>query len=250
MILLTILTLLGTGASEGIPAPNCRCRACDEAKRLPIARRMPTSILMMSKVNVLIDVGFDVMDRLGDCDVSYVLLTHWHPDHCAGLFRLRWSVKAVTVYAPEGGVNSEIKREPRNLQIKFVKPHQEFKIEGIKITAIPLSHNIESLGYLIDDGDARIAVLFDGRGLAQENAEIIKRMEVNLALIDATYAPNSYSLYHNNVDEAVDVGYRVKAELITLTHIAHHNMPFTELTSYIKKFKGVILAHDNMTLAL
>ncbi|MHC1636967.1 MAG: MBL fold metallo-hydrolase [Candidatus Nezhaarchaeales archaeon] len=245
---MTILTLLGTGASEGIPALNCRCKSCQEARVMPSARRMPTSILVLSKINYLIDAGFDVMDRLGDFDISFVLLTHWHPDHSAGLFRLRWSVKPVTVYAPEGGLNSEIKREPRNLQIKFIKPYQEFKIEDIKITAIPLSHNIESLGYLIDDGGSRIAILFDGKGLAEREIEIVRNMEVNLALIDATYAPNSYSLYHNNVDEALDIGYKIKAERIVLTHIAHHNMPFTELTSYIRKFRDALLAYDNMTL--
>ncbi|MEM0217451.1 MAG: MBL fold metallo-hydrolase [Candidatus Nezhaarchaeales archaeon] len=247
---MTILVILGSGASEGIPALNCRCESCQEAKRMPIAKRMPTSILVLSKANFLVDVGFDVMNKIGDLDLEFILLTHWHPDHYSGLFRLRWSSRPISLYAPKDGLIDEFKREPKNLVLKFVQPYETFVYEGIKITPIPLIHKIETLGYLIDDGNARIAILFDGRGPSNRDVELIRGFETNLALIDATNRPNFYDPNHNNIDEAIEIGRRVKANLTVLTHIAHHNMPFTELTSYVRKFEGIVLGYDDMVLHL
>lgn len=247
---LTILVILGSGASEGVPALNCKCKSCQEARRVPIAKRMPASILFLSKVNFLVDAGFDVVDKISDLDVDFILLTHWHPDHYSGIFRLRWSPRPLSLYAPKEGLISEIEREPKGLKLKFVTSYETFEHEGIKITPIPLIHKIETLGYLIDDGDARIALLFDGKGLSSRNVDLIKGFGANLALIDATEPPGSYNLNHNNVDEAVDVGHRIGAELTVLTHIAHHNMPFTNLASYVKRLERVVLAYDNMVLRL
>lgn len=211
---------------------------------------MPTSILVLSKVNFLVDAGFDVMDRISDLDIEFILLTHWHPDHYSGLFRLRWSSRSVSLYAPKEGLINEIEREPKNLKLKFVSPYETFEHEGVKITPIPLIHKIETLGYLIDDGNARIALLFDGKGPSSRGVDLIKGFGVNLVLIDATDRPGSYNLNHNSVDEAVNVGRKVEAELTVLTHIAHHNMSFTELTNYVREFERVMLAYDNMILHL
>lgn len=215
---------------------------------MPHAKRMLTSILVLSKTSFLIDAGFDVMDRLGDYDLNFILLTHWHMDHIAGLFRLRWSASPVTIYAPEGGLNSEIKREPRNLRVKLVKPYESFEIEGVKISTIPLIHSIECLGYLIDDGDSRVVTMFDCKGIAERDINTLRSFKANLALIDATEPPGFQGSNHNNVDEAVNIGYKIEAEHIILTHIAHHNMSLTKLTSYVRRFKGVTVAHDNMVL--
>lgn len=217
---------------------------------MPIARRMPTSILVLSKVNFLVDVGFDVMDKISDLDVEFILLTHWHPDHYSGLFRLRWSPKPVSLYAPKEGLVDEVAREPKNLKLRFISPYETFYHEGIKITPIPLIHKVETLGFLVDDGDARMAFLFDGKGPLSQDVDLIKAFGVDLALIDATERPGSYNLNHSNVDEAIDVGRKVEAKLTILTHIAHHNMSFTELTKYVRKFERVVLAYDNMVLHL
>ena len=247
---MTLLVVLGSGAAEGIPVLNCKCRSCQEAKAMPIAKRMPTSILVASKVNFLVDVGFDVMYKIGDVDIDFILLTHWHPDHYAGLFRLRWSPKLVSLYAPKGGPVDWIATELKNLRLRQVAPYEAFKHEGISITPVPLNHKVETLGYLVDDGEARIAFLFDGKGLPSEGYDLVKSFEAHVVLVDATERPGSQNSYHNNVDEAIELGNKVAAERTVLTHIAHHNMPLTELMTYVKRFKGVALAHDDMVMQL
>jgi phosphoribosyl 1,2-cyclic phosphate phosphodiesterase len=217
---------------------------------MPIARRMPTSILVIGKVNFLVDVGFDVMYKMGDLDVDFVLLTHWHPDHYAGLFRLRWSPEPVNLYAPKGGLADWIAAELKNLRLKYVAPYETFEHESVKITPVPLNHKIETMGYLVDDGEAKIAFLFDGKGLSSQDCDLIQDFGAHVALVDATEHPGTQNSYHNNVDEAVELGYKVAAERIVLTHIAHHNMSFVELTTYVKRFERVSLAHDGMVIQL
>lgn len=247
---MTLLMVLGSGAAEGIPVLNCKCKSCQEARAMPIARRMPTSILVASKVNFLVDAGFDVMYKMGDLDVDFVLLTHWHPDHYAGLFRLRWSPKPVNLYAPKGGLADWIAAELKNLRLKYVAPYETFEHGGVKITPVPLNHKIETMGYLVDDGEAKIAFLFDGKGLSSRDCYLVQGFGAHLALVDATEHPGTQNSYHNNVDEAVELGYKVAAERIVLTHIAHHNMSLVELTTYVKRFERVSLAHDDMVIQL
>lgn len=247
---MTLLVVLGSGAAEGIPVLNCKCRSCQEARTMPIAKRMPTSIFVASKVNFLVDAGFDVMYKMDDLDVDFVLLTHWHPDHYAGLFRLRWSPKPVSLYAPKGGLADWIAAELKNLRLRHVVPYEAFEHKGIKITPVPLNHKIETLGYLVDDGEAKIAFLFDGKGLSGRDCDLVRDFGAYVVLVDATERPGSQNSCHNNVDEAVELGYKVAAERIVLTHIAHHNMPLAELAAYVKRFKGVALAHDDMIIQL
>ncbi|RLF22497.1 MAG: MBL fold metallo-hydrolase [Thermoprotei archaeon] len=243
------ITFLGTGASEGVPALNCRCNTCEEARRNPVARRMPTSILLMGSLNLLVDVGFDVMERLGGLDVDAILITHWHPDHYAGLFRLKWSTRRIPVYAPQV-LSHDVARDPRNLEIEVAEPYREIRLGEFKVTPIPLIHNVESLGYVVENPDGRVAFLFDTKGLGSRELEYLERVELDVAVVDSTYAPGSYSENHNNVDEALSVGEAIGAKHVVLTHIAHHNIPLSELLSYVKKRGEFTVAHDMMTLNL
>ena len=87
---------LGTGASEGIPAFNCMCNVCNEARKFAFLKRRQSSILMLGNngnQNILIDAGWDITQILSDIRIRGVILTHWHHDHFAGLYVLRWNQK-------------------------------------------------------------------------------------------------------------------------------------------------------------
>lgn len=77
---------LGTSAAEGVPAPFCRCYACEDARRNPENQRLRTSFRIDSKM--MIDLGADAAIqavRYGDfTQLEHVLITHTHDDHlCA-----------------------------------------------------------------------------------------------------------------------------------------------------------------------
>lgn len=77
---------LGTSAAEGIPAPFCRCYACEDARKHPENQRLRTSFRIDEKM--LIDLGADAplqAMRYGDfTQLRHVLITHTHDDHLNG----------------------------------------------------------------------------------------------------------------------------------------------------------------------
>ena len=95
---------LGTGTSRGIPTVGCDCRVCTSSN--PKNKRLRSSILIESEVNVVIDTSVDFraqMLRQNVKRVDAVLYTHSHADHILGLddvypFNL-WSKKTTRLYA-------------------------------------------------------------------------------------------------------------------------------------------------------
>ncbi|WP_148883465.1 MBL fold metallo-hydrolase [Thermococcus aciditolerans] len=246
-----IVNLLGTGGSEGIPNYLCRCPACQEARRLAFARRKPTSVLVVSEegTTILVDVGFDVTPYVEE-KIDAILLTHWHHDHIAGLFKLRWTSERIELHAPSGSANREIVESPKNLRVVLHETPPSLKIGDVRIRAFPLNHSVQTFGYLIEDGSGTLAVVFDTKGLPPKSLELLKNKSPHVALIDATFSPGVHDENHNNIDEAIALGERF-AELTVLAHIAHHNLPFTEAVKYVRdRSEGAVLSYDGMVIVI
>ncbi|ASJ05016.1 MBL fold metallo-hydrolase [Thermococcus barossii] len=244
-----IVYFIGTGGSEGIPAHLCTCSTCTEARRFGFAQRKPSTLAVITEKGkaVLFDVGTDIRDYL-NVPLEAIFLTHWHHDHIYGLYKLRWMALETPLYAPEGHADALILREPKNLQPRVVKAGDVIKLDTLRITALKLNHQVETLGYLIEEDGKAIAILYDTKGLPGETLEFLKgKAPLRLAIVDATYPPGIEDPYHNNVDEAAEIGLRL-AERTVLSHISHKNLPFLELTEYVRKRWGnrVLVAYDGM----
>jgi len=85
------VTVLGCGASGGVPVLGCRCAVCVSPE--PRNRRRRSSVLIEAgEVRLLIDASPDLRAQLLDTGTSRldaVLFTHAHADHCHGLDDLR-----------------------------------------------------------------------------------------------------------------------------------------------------------------
>ncbi len=80
-----IMQFLGTGAAEGIPSPFCRCRVCENARKVKGKEIRHRSCFRLSN-EVLIDFGPDVFSQLVKYnqdlyDLKHLLITHFHADH-------------------------------------------------------------------------------------------------------------------------------------------------------------------------
>lgn len=80
-----MMRFLGTGAAEGIPTPFCRCRVCENARKIGGKEIRMRSCFRVSE-DMLIDFGTDLFSeciRSGTdlYDLKYVLITHTHEDH-------------------------------------------------------------------------------------------------------------------------------------------------------------------------
>ena len=243
-----MIYFIGTGGSEGIPAHLCSCSTCSEARRFAFAQRKPSTLAVITERNsaVLFDVGTDIRDSL-NVPLEAIFLTHWHHDHIYGLYKLRWMARETELYAPEGHADALILQDPKNLRPTTMKAGQSLKIDSLKITALNLNHEIETLGYLIEENGRSVALLYDTKGLPEDTWEFLKKRNIRLAIVDATYPPGFDDPYHNNVDEAAEIGLQL-AERTVLSHISHKNLPFLELVKYVRDRwnNRVLVAYDGM----
>lgn len=86
------ITVLGCGASGGVPLVGCDCSTCSSVN--PKNRRMRASILMElpKGARVLVDTGPDLREQCLRFDirtVDAIFYTHAHADHCHGIDDVR-----------------------------------------------------------------------------------------------------------------------------------------------------------------
>lgn len=85
------VTILGCGASTGVPMTGGQWGACDPTN--PRNRRRRAAILVrQGRTTVMVDAGPDLREQLNDVqvtDLTAVLITHDHADHCHGIDDLR-----------------------------------------------------------------------------------------------------------------------------------------------------------------
>lgn len=82
------LTVLGSGGNLPIPMPTCSCGVCVEARERGIPYARNGNSLFVHELNAVIDAPehtYTNLNREGIDRVEYLLLTHWHPDHVAGV---------------------------------------------------------------------------------------------------------------------------------------------------------------------
>lgn len=222
-----IIYFIGTGGSEGIPVHLCDCNTCNEARKFRFAQRRPSTLAVIGENGevILFDVGTDIREFL-NVPLDAIFLTHWHHDHIYGLYKLRWIARETNLYAPEGHADALILQDPKNLRPKIIKAGEKIRIGDIKVTSVKLNHQIETLGYIIEEDGKRVAILYDTKGLPPETREYLEDISpLRVAIVDATYPPGFVDPYHNNVNEAVEMSIDI-AERIVLSHISHKNLPF------------------------
>ncbi|WP_157952424.1 MBL fold metallo-hydrolase, partial [Candidatus Similichlamydia epinepheli] len=88
---MTSITVLGCGASLGVPVLGCSCRVCNSSD--PKNRRRRTGLLVKHEgKNLLIDASPDLRNALlfhNLHKIDGLCLTHYHFDHVGGLIDLR-----------------------------------------------------------------------------------------------------------------------------------------------------------------
>jgi len=105
--------ILGSGASDGIPVLGCTCSHCQLARRVKFLRRRTTAMIISDfDSTIVLDVGFDISEYIEDLKIDGILISHWHYDHTSGLFRLRYSARSLSVFAPYRGFFLRIEEGP------------------------------------------------------------------------------------------------------------------------------------------
>jgi phosphoribosyl 1,2-cyclic phosphate phosphodiesterase len=156
------VTLLGCGASTGVPTIGPDWGRCDPSDRRNRRRRVSV-LVEVGTLTILIDTSPDLREQLIDARVSRldaVVVTHAHADHLHGIDDLR-SVnrlmqKPIPLYA-DAKTLAEIRRrfgyvlepvpEPGRYYKPTLSPHEivgPFEIQGIPIVPFAQDHGFST----------------------------------------------------------------------------------------------------------
>ncbi|OGI43966.1 MAG: phosphonate metabolism protein PhnP [Candidatus Muproteobacteria bacterium RBG_16_64_11] len=220
------LTLLGTGASGGVPLYGCDCPACTRARVHSKYRRAPCSALVESgDRRLLIDAGLmDLAERFPAGSLHGVLLTHYHPDHVQGLFHLRWGVGApIDVYGPPDAEGcADLYKNAGLLRFHRLTKFAPLQLGDLVITPVPLIHSKPTLGYCLEHNGQRVAYLTDTCGLPPATREFLAGWRPQAVVLDCTHPPRAEpARNHNDLSQALAISAEIGDPHLVLTHVSH-----------------------------
>jgi phosphoribosyl 1,2-cyclic phosphate phosphodiesterase len=254
-----VVTVLGSGTSQGVPMIGCRCEVCRSTD--PRDKRTRSSIFLATpEAKILVDTTPDLRQQAlrEDLDhVDAVLITHPHADHIMGFDDLRRFCQiqgtALPVYA-SAETMEDMKRffhyafNPKKVVPGYVHalPHlvkETFPLGGLELTPLPVPHGaISTYGFLFSRrGRKLLAYLSDCAAVFDPIREIIAGVEV-LIIDGLRDAPHPT---HLTTQGAVEVAQAVGAKRAFLTHLTHEK-------KYVDRIldlpEDVGLAYDGMKI--
>lgn len=257
----TTLTLLGTGASRGVPRVGCRCEVC--ISKDVRNQRLRSSLLMewrdaatATSRAVIIDPGMDLRQqamRSGITRLDGALITHIHVDHTGGIDELRaytdaqeevldvgagpetctellrrWEYAFDGRTAPGHGIPS--------LRLMEAVPHVQ--LGGRAFEAIPLIHGRRPAhGWR----SGAVAYLTDVSAVSPASRERLLGLDTLIvsALRDLPHPT------HQTVEEALALIAALAPRLAILTHL-DHDLDYQELSARLPD--GVVAGFDGLVV--
>lgn len=255
------VTILGCGASGGVPLIGCTCHVCTSSN--PKNNRTRVSIYIeIKEFKLLIDTSPDLRlqalrHRLNRLDA--VIFTHDHADHTHGIDELRsfnyLRGDSLPIYSNKSTLDSIRQRFPYAFQPKpdYVwyrpslidhglpdAPIHHFTIEGHPITAFSQHHGRgETLGIRIKN----FAYSTDTNELPDTAFDALAG--VDIWIVDCLRYSDSPS--HATLEKALKWIERVKPKRAILTHMAH-DFDYEKLARELPP--GIEPAYDGIVIEL
>lgn len=248
------LTFLGTGTSQGIPIPACKCEVCKSPE--PKDQRLRSSVLIeLNNKTLCIDTGPDFRQQMLRAEVDAldaILYTHEHRDHISGLDDIRaynYQIQgAIPIYAPSEVIQalhesySYIFRNdyPGIPKVKVLEIDEKpFTVEGIPITPVPVLHyRLRVFGYKMGN----IAYVTDAKTVPESSRSLLRG--VDTLIINCLH--ESPHISHFNLEEALAFIEDIQPKNAYLTHISHQFGTHTEIQKKLPS--NVFAAYDGLQL--
>lgn len=257
-------TFMGTAAGCGVPAFFCDCPACEEARANPRARRGDCGVMVRGQRTLLIDTPPDTRHQLireNVRNIDQVVYTHCHSDHVGGLLELEYLVQLkrrepLPVYGSATCLDDiavEFHYMTSCLDAHVLEPFDTLEFDGVRYTALPVTHAPGTFGYLLETPETRLFYASDTAKLPPETAERVRGVDV--MAMDATFWKRNWSPNdHHSVQECIEEGLELGVGTLYLTHLCmHYDEPITltELEEYLKQYDGRVKAtYDGLSFEI
>ncbi len=226
----TALTILGCGASSGVPLLACKCPVCTSKNKKNKRLRASVSI-QAGKRTFLIDTSPDFRQQAHQNGLHWidaVLFTHPHADHIHGLDDLRGfnflMAKSIDCYGNSwtiGTLHSRFDYIFKKTQVGGGKPQlnlhiidKPLKIQGVRVIPLELIHGrMPVLGYRINN----VAYVTDLTYLPDSTFRQLRGLDV---LVLDCLRPEPHPT-HLHVDSALRLATRIGAKRTFFTHMGH-----------------------------
>jgi len=273
------LTFLGTGASEGYPAPFCHCPRCEEARRRG-GRSIRLRASLLVNQDLLIDyndiVAASMFYGVDTAAIETLLITHSHADHYQfDQFFIRAHPFAITpvpmarLYAPHDAIamlraRPERPLEQVRLDARVAAPGDRWQSGRYTIRAFHATHGTaDPLLYAVDDGERALLYSTDTGLYSAETWAAIGEdgspagRGYDVVVMDETMGtvPTNGDSQHLGLDAVI--AYRQLFEREGLLrpgarfiahHFSHGANPHHEALEEILKPHGIEVAYDGWRL--
>ena len=250
--------ILGCGTSSGVPSVGNDWGACDPEE--PKNRRRRVSILVEHEnTRILVDTGPDLREQLLDAslsDVTAVVWTHDHADHCHGIDDLRQLFHArgapVEGFARQETLETLLVRfgyifEGKGGYPPVATPNllpYELEIGTIKIRTVDQPHgDVVAAGLRFEAGGRSLVYATDFHQLTDEMLELYR--DTDLWIVDALRRHPHPS--HGHLSQVLGWIEQVRPAHAILTHM-DHSMDYAGLLTELPA--GVEPGYDGMEIAL
>ncbi|MBX7244994.1 MAG: MBL fold metallo-hydrolase [Candidatus Sumerlaeaceae bacterium] len=224
------VTVLGSGTSAGVPTLGCRCAVCTSTN--PKNKRMRASLYIEDAgQRFLIDCGPDFRTQAitnGIHDIDFVLLTHTHSDHIAGLDDLRAfnmiHKHPIAIYGQQQALEDLRHRfaycfsppSPGSYvpELDLQPINGMTEIRGVEVRTVPAMHGtLPLIGFRFN----KFAYLTDVSQLPEESFALLGGLDV-LILNALRHRPHPG---HMSLSEATTAAKRIGARQTWFTHMCH-----------------------------
>ena len=249
------VTFLGTGTSQGVPVIGCHCEVCQSLDYRD--KRLRSSVFIeVDSQCIVVDTGPDfrqqmLRERIEKLD--FVLFTHSHKDHTAGLDDVRAFNFKQHMDMPLYGTSQVLKQLKTEYYYAFLEKkypgtpqlqlneinHEAFQVNGVSITPLPVTHlYMPVFGFRIKD----FSYITDANSIPDTTIDLLKGT-TTLVLNALQRDPH---ISHFNLQEAIQMAGKIGARKTYFTHISHklglHKQVAAELPENIE------LAYDGLTI--